>query len=127
MPDQNDDLAAIRDLRTYRDWMARRDGIVLAAKAAGVKPVQIIKESGLAKGTVNKILNGEGEGANMRLGKKLAPWLEAEAMPDETAEYVAANPEEFSAEYSDIAREEMAARRYERAQRVRPSEEREER
>lgn len=58
MTQENADLAAIRDLRAYRDWMARRDEIVKAAREAGVKPVQIIKESGISKGTVIKILKG---------------------------------------------------------------------
>ena len=125
MTQENADLAAIRELRAWRSWMDRRDEIVRAAKAAGLQQSQIIKESGLAKNTVRDILNGEG--ANVRPGKKLAPWLEMEAMDDSTAEYVAANPEEFSAEYSEQAGDEMAYRRYERAQRVRPREERDER
>ena len=74
------------------------------------------RRTGISRPTVININREQG----MRLGKKLAPWVEMETVPDDMAQYVADNPEEFSAEYAETAREELAARRYERAQRVRP-------
>lgn len=64
---------AAEALAAYRRTAESRDGLVRAARAAGMNIRRIALESGISRATIYKILNGEGSAMDRRTIKRRDP------------------------------------------------------